>query len=565
MKIAIYSRKSKFTGKGESIENQIELCRQYIRLHFDHISDTDMLVYEDEGFSGGNTDRPQFQKMMADAECKRFCALVCYRLDRISRNIGDFSKLIEELNALSISFISIREQFDTDSPMGRAMMYIASVFSQLERETTAERIRDNMRELAKTGRWLGGTAPTGYRSKAVEKVAADGRTRRAFRLVFQPDEIETVKLLFKKFLETASLTKIETYLIQNNILTKNGKRFTRFTIKGILENPVYMTADRDAYRYFAGCGVELCAKEKDFDGSRGIMAYNKTLQRHGKTNRARGKEDWIVAIGKHRGILSGEKWIRVQELLEQNRSKSYRRPKSSVALLAGLLRCAGCGSYMRPKLTQRKNAAGEPIYTYLCELKEKSHGFNCSARNVNGNVLDRAVCSEIRKLPEDGSAFRRQIRSNRQFSANCRTGDDTELDRLKKSLRKNEAAISNYIAALAKTNGSPSGDYITKQINELHEKNSRLKSRIKELECRINTRRLSETQIDGIESVLRSFASAFDTMTADKKQVALRTLIDKIVWDGNDIHIYFPGTGTKMPPSSAETTVGRVPQREDCK
>ena len=127
--IVIYSRKSKFTGKGESIENQIEMCRQYIRLQFGDDAAEQALVYEDEGFSGGTLERPQFKKMMADAKSKHFRAIVVYRLDRISRNIGDFAKLIEQLNGMKIDFISIKEQFDTSSPMGRAMMYISSVFS----------------------------------------------------------------------------------------------------------------------------------------------------------------------------------------------------------------------------------------------------------------------------------------------------------------------------------------------------------------------------------------------------------------------------------------------------
>jgi len=125
--IAIYSRKSKFTGKGESIENQIELCKQYIRPRYPNCNDEGILIYEDEGFSGGNMERPQFKKMMAEARAKKFSAIVCYRLDRISRNIGDFAKLIEELDGLNVSFISIKEQFDTSSPMGR--VFFARTFS----------------------------------------------------------------------------------------------------------------------------------------------------------------------------------------------------------------------------------------------------------------------------------------------------------------------------------------------------------------------------------------------------------------------------------------------------
>ena len=131
-----------------------------------------------------------------------FAAIVVYRLDRISRNIGDFAKLIEDLGDRHIDFISIREQFDTSSPMGRAMMYIASVFSQLERETIAERIRDNMHELSKTGRWLGGTTPTGYASESLSSVTVDGKVKKACKLKPIPEEIQLVKTIFSVFMET---------------------------------------------------------------------------------------------------------------------------------------------------------------------------------------------------------------------------------------------------------------------------------------------------------------------------------------------------------------------------
>ena len=220
--IAVYSRKSKITGTGESIENQFELCRQYIRLHYEDAGERTIYFYEDEGFSGKNFDRPQFQQMMEDGKKKRFSTIICYRLDRISRNIGDFAKLIEELNLLGISFISIREQFDTSLPMGRAMMYIASVFSQLERETIAERIKDNMRELSKTGRWLGGTTPTGYESVCAENLMIDGKRKRACYLQVIPKEEEIVKAIYREFLKTASLKQVGEFLQRNGIETKNG-------------------------------------------------------------------------------------------------------------------------------------------------------------------------------------------------------------------------------------------------------------------------------------------------------------------------------------------------------
>lgn len=544
-KIAVYSRKSRFTGKGESIENQIELCRRYIRAHDGPIGEKDLLIYEDEGFSGGNLDRPQFKKMMSDARSGKFSSVVCYRLDRISRNIGDFARLIEELENLKISFVSIREQFDTSSPMGRAMMYIASVFSQLERETIAERIRDNMRELAKTGRWLGGVTPTGYASEAVEKVAVDGKVRKAYKLRLIPEEAELVRRIYQKFRETGSLTKTETYLIQNNLRTKNGRLFTRFTIRNLLENPVYMTADADALRYFKEQGIELFSEESAFDGGCGIMAYNKTIQKRGKANRPREVSEWIVAVGRHKGMIKGADWIEAQRLLNQNKSKAFHKPKSPTALLSGLLRCGGCGAFLRPKLSPRRNARGERVYRYLCEMKEKSRGRNCGMKNIDGNTLDQAVCGEIRKLPADPAVLMEQLENIRQAVAGGRPECDEERERLREAIQENDREISALVSALAKSVDTPAYDYIIRQIGELHEKGRILQGRMEEQESRAHGHALSDTELEGVSHKLSSFRDTFDGMTVEQKRAALRRFVEKIVWDGENVHVYLLGSGAE--------------------
>lgn len=166
MKFAIYSRKSKANDKGESIGNQVEMCRNYINANAPG-EEHEFLIYEDEGFSGKNTKRPEFLRMMQDAKKKRFQQVVVYRLDRISRNIVDFMTITEKLQSSGIGFISINERFDTTTPMGRAMMQIAAVFAQLERETIAERVQDNMLMLSYTGRWLGGKTPFGFSSERI--------------------------------------------------------------------------------------------------------------------------------------------------------------------------------------------------------------------------------------------------------------------------------------------------------------------------------------------------------------------------------------------------------------
>lgn len=541
----IYSRKSKYTGKGESIENQVDMCKEYIYSHIKNVEEKEIVVYEDEGFSAKNLERPMFKKMIADSHKEKVDYIICYRLDRISRNVSDFSSLIKDLNDRNISFVSIKEQFDTSTPMGRAMMYIASVFAQLERETIAERIRDNMLMLARTGRWLGGTSPTGYKSEKIEQILVDGKAKQMFKLKVIPDECELVKFIFKKFIETNSLTKVETYLIQNGVKTKNGKNFTRFTIKNILENPVYMIADQNAFNFFLDKGVEF-SDENDiknkFDGKHGIMSYNKTIQKEGKRHYTRDIKDWIVSVGKHEGLISSFDWITVQQQLAQNTSKSYRKPKSNVALLSGLLFCGNCGDYMRPKLSKRKNADGEYIYSYLCQLKEKSRLHNCKMKNPNGNILDKVVCEEIKKLTVSNSHFLKALSSAKKDLTNKSEMYEDEISKISQSLANIETEISSLVQALSNIQKAPAQKYIVEQINNLDDQKNQLLKRKEDLENLLKNQNLSQIEFDNVKKTALSFSTTFDSMDIEQKRKALRSIINKIVWDGKNLHIYLFGS-----------------------
>ncbi len=539
-KFAIYSRKSKFTGKGESIGNQVELCRQNIFLSFPNVTDDDILVFEDEGFSGGNTKRPKFQEMLKLCRKKQIKCIVCYRLDRISRNVSDYSALIEELNKLDVSFISINEKFDTSTSMGRAMMYIASVFAQLERETIAERIRDNMIELAKDGRWLGGNPPTGYKSaETIGSITIEGKKRKARMLEIIPTEAETVRLIYKKFLEFNSLTKTETFLIQNNYLTKTGKRFSRFAIKNILTNPVYLIADETAWNYFEMKKADVFSNKSEFNGQHAIMAYNKTSQKTGKTNEIRDIKEWIMAVGKHQGIINSSEWIKVQTILEQNKSKSYRKARSNTAILSGLLYCGNCRSFMRPKLSQRKNKNGELIYDYLCELKEKSKCEKCSMKRSNGNKLDNIVSDEIKKLTEDKKEFISIIKTELNNLNICEDSYQDNIKSLKKSITDIEIKINALVKSLSQTKETAAEHYILQEINGLDGNKQLLLNQIQEIENVSENNAFTDADLDNLTNILLSFSKSFDYMALNQKRTALRTLIYKIIWDGADIHIYF--------------------------
>lgn len=538
--IAIYSRKSKFTGKGESIGNQIELCKDYILSHYGEAAVKKVIVYEDEGFSGGNLNRPDFKKMMAAAKEHKFKAIIVYRLDRISRNICDFSGLIEELARLEISFVSIREQFDTTTPMGRAMMYIASVFSQLERETIAERIRDNMHELAKTGRWLGGTTPTGYSSEAVKSVTIDGKSKKCCKLKLISEEADIVKLIFDLYIETDSLTLTEAALIKKGYKSKNDKYFTRFSIKGILQNPVYMIADEDAYNYFIKKESALFSDKEAFDGEHGIMAYNRTDQVKGKATKHLPTKEWIVSVGQHPGLISGKVWVKIQESLERNKSKSYRKPRSNEALLTGLLFCK-CGNRMYPKLTKRKTPDGEIIYTYVCRLKERSQRSACNNKNVNGNILDAAVIEQIKMLSENKNTFAKQLEQSKRFYTGNRDEYDKRLENKKKEKSELIKKINVLVDSLAETDNSAAKSHIVKRIEELNMEYEFLEINIRELEELTEQNELNDMEFDLMSQLLSSFRETVDKMSLEQKRSAVRTLVRKVVWDGSNAHVVLFG------------------------
>lgn len=543
MKIAIYSRKSKFTGKGDSIENQIEMCKDYSYKHFNS-TDDNITIYEDEGFSGGNVDRPQFKLMLKEAKNKKFDVLVCYRLDRISRNIADFSILIEELQESDIAFISIREQFDTSTPIGRAMMYIASVFAQLERETIAERIRDNMLQLAKTGRWLGGITPTGFESKEVTHLDPSGKERKMFKLTPIGEELQTVKLIYSKFLELDSLTQLETFCIQNDIKTKNDIDYSRFSLRNILTNPVYAAADKDIYDYFVDNDYEVYADLNEFTGDKGIMAYNKTIQRKNTSNKVRNSSEWVVAVGQHPPLIKSKDWIRVQDMIDKNKSKTFRKVKNTDSLLSGILRCADCGSFMRPKMG-RVNKDGIQVFYYLCELKEKSKREKCDVKNIKGNDLDNLVIEEIKKLSYKGSTLSKKVGKDKINISSTQSSLLSEMEGLEVSIRNNDKSISNLVSTLSQGKDSSAAKYIIDQINELDVKNSKMKERLLDLKEKSDINSLRENNIDLIDDIVAKFADMIDTVDVIGKRNLIRSIVDKITWDGKDIDIVMFGAGSR--------------------
>lgn len=542
MKAAIYSRKSRFTGKGESVENQIQICQEYAIKSLGCCLE-DFIIYEDEGYSGGNTNRPQFQRMLKAARNKQLDIIICYRLDRISRDVSDFSQLINELDRNNINFISVREQFDTTKPMGRAMMYVASVFSQLERETIAERIRDNMLQLSKTGRWLGGTTPTGYKSEAVVTNDAFGKEHRLFKLVAIPEQVAIIKLIYDKYISLNSISMVEKYLTQNKIGTKNGVDFGRFSIRFILSNPVYAIADKYLFEYLSSNCYDLYSNIEEFNGINGLMGYNKTSQNDSKNSeRYRACCEWVIAVGLHPGIITSKVWIETQERLLQNKSKAYRKVKNTKSLLSGILRCSSCGSFMRPKALKRLNAEGETIFYYMCELKEKSRGLRCKVQNLQGNTLDYLVMDKLGQFIANYPPIFDDMNFKGTRDLNKRTQQHNEIQLLQDKLASSDLQIKNLARLISKEENEKIQAALLFQLEKIYEDIEKYKSGISELNS-FDVQ--SENSYQYLKRLNQSSSlegkSIWDMITVQEKRLILKSVIDKIVWDGVKLDVFLSG------------------------
>lgn len=540
MKFFIYSRKSVFTGKGESIENQIEMCRKYIANKFPDFSDSDITVYEDEGFSAKNTARPQFQQMLKDLRLKKPDYLVCYRLDRISRNVSDFSTLIEELNDRSISFVCIKEEFDTSKPMGKAMMYIASVFAQLERETIAERVRDNMMMLARTGRWLGGTTPTGYTSEKMQEIIIDGKVKSSCKLKDNPEELYVIDTIFEKYLELRSVSGVSKYLISKNLKSRSGSFYSLLGIKEILQNPVYCIADIDAFNYFTSMNADVCFDEVDCSDKYGLLAYNKRDYKKKHAPR-QAIDKWIVAIGKHKGRVSGQKWVAVQKIIEDNipTGKKPAKMHNDYSLLSGFIYCEKCGSRMFAKHRTGKTGNHE-TYDYVCSSKLRGGIKLCDCQNINGQMADDMVCEYLMDYANESSDIYKLLEN---LKSSLKTENKkTPVSHIEANIKRCQDETNNLIGALSQGNlGSTLIQHVNIRVSELDEELKRLTA---EKEAIMQSEFLAsdtEMQVDVLSSMLASLKDNFSQLSVSEKRTFIKLLLEKIVWDGENLHIFIYG------------------------
>lgn len=275
-KCAIYTRKSSEEGLEQdfnSLDAQREACEAYIKSQKHEGWELIEKQYNDGGFSGGTMNRPAFQDLLQDVENGKVDIVVVYKVDRLTRSLMDFSKIVDIFDKHETSFVSITQQFNTTTSMGRLTLNILLSFAQFEREVTGERIRDKFAASKKKGMWINGMPPMGY-------VKKDGK------LEIKQSEAKIVKLIFDKYLEIGNVPDLVKYLKENNINTRSGKNFYKGHLYRILQNKTYIGKIVHKKNIYEGLQKPIIDLDI-FEKTQNLLAQN-ALNRKNATNAQSG-------------------------------------------------------------------------------------------------------------------------------------------------------------------------------------------------------------------------------------------------------------------------------------
>ncbi|BBC01961.1 MULTISPECIES: recombinase family protein [Bradyrhizobium] len=273
LRCAVYTRKSTEHGLDQefnSLDAQREACEAYIKSQASQGWKALPQHYDDPAYSGGNLDRPALKQLLADIEADRVDVVVVYKIDRLTRSLADFAKLVETFDARSISFVAVTQQFNTTTSMGRLTLNVLLSFAQFERELASERVRDKVAASRKKGKWTGGTVPLGYEAKNR-------------KLVIDKAEAETVRTIFRLYLELRSFGKLVAELDRRKIVTKRrdtkvpkyrgGIPFTYGPLSHLLRNRIYLGQIHHGGKWFKG-EHDAILDQKMFDEVQSLLKAN---------------------------------------------------------------------------------------------------------------------------------------------------------------------------------------------------------------------------------------------------------------------------------------------------
>lgn len=322
VRCAIYTRKSSEKGLEQtfnSLDAQREACLAYIESQRHEGWRALSTTYDDGGFSGGTMDRPALTQLLADVEAGRLDTIVVYKVDRLTRSLADFARIVERLEAADVSFVSVTQQFSTTSSMGRLTLNVLLSFAQFEREVTGERIRDKIAASKRKGMWMGGQVPLGY----------DLHDR---QLLVNPEEADRVRLIFRLYLELKCVHRLTVELATRGMRSKirlhqtgrtsGGHAFCRGALYAILKNRLYRGEIAHRGAVYPGQQAAIVSTEL-WDAVQALLAANNQAKRTG----VYARDPSLLA-----GLLFDDRGHRLTPIHTIRRGKRYRYYVSQAVL-----------------------------------------------------------------------------------------------------------------------------------------------------------------------------------------------------------------------------------------
>jgi site-specific DNA recombinase len=484
IRCAIYTRKSTDEGLDQAfntLDAQREAGEAYVASQRHEGWITLPQHYDDGGYTGANMDRPALKRLLGDVEAGVVSCVVVYKVDRLTRSLLDFARIVEVFDKHGVTFVSVTQQFNTTASLGRLTLNILLSFAQFEREMISERTRDKMRAARRKGKFVGGNLVLGY------DVAPLGGS-----LVINEAEAQQVRAIFQLYLDYGALIPVVEELNRRGWTLKawttregrqvGGTCFTKSKLYNLLTN----------------------------------YAYAGKVHYEGK-----------VFEGEHERIIDDALFDRVQELLRHNGRESGRTLHSKYsALLKGLVRCGSCGASMFHTYTKR----GTRLYRYYVCAKAQQQGWNqCATRSVSAPALEAAVVEQIRSIGRSPALLAEVLRKL-AGNAQARSSDvRRQLAQLDAELK----TVSADMATLATTASSP-GAEAKEAIDGLADLHRRAEELEQQRSVLVRTSAPDGPGIDAndVQRTLEQFNPLWEQMTGWEQEKLIRSLLEEVRFDG---------------------------------
>ena len=474
IRCAVYTRKSTEDGlelEFNSLDAQREAGEAYIASQRGDGWTLVPTVYSDGGYTGANTERPGVRQLLADIEARKIDCVVVYKVDRLSRSLIDFARMMDLFDKHGVCFVSVTQQFNTNSSLGRLTLNVLLSFAQFEREIISERTRDKQVAAKKKGKWTGGHVLLGY----------DLNTQ-ARRLIVNPVEAERVRAIFNLYLEGRSVTEIVRHC------DKLGWRNKQWTTE---EGKLY-----------GGNPLGRCHVYKLL----GQIVYTGQV-----------KVGTELFVGEHEAIVDRQTFELAQIKLKQNAWTSGNPHRMKMdALLRGLVYCGCCGSAMYSTYT----AKAERRYRYyICpRTQQKTDGY-CMSRSVSAPAVEEAVVESIRRV-----AVHPEVLTGVAAMARQRLADGLRVAR--EEVDAANLRVKNLRSQAARFRSDQP------RLTELEEQITEAEAALNDLRKAVLVRERLRVDENDLRRTASSFDELWKAMNIDEQRALVQVLVEKVGYDG---------------------------------